>query len=393
MEKKKKNYDESIISNVSKDSKRKYDYINVPYKRDIRRGCINISSFHRKEIPIIPPKSFSFIDDKDKEINLKNFQFGHSHDNDSKKYKNSMYKEDDIKEDLNEENTPQIQLNSRNLLSYPKTYESRGNRNSRKMRHGGNRMYKNGTGNRVRINKQVKMILPDIPEDEDSQIHSKKMRMNTKKKNEIDQSEISLATTSSFNTSFQEEEESERYVKRKEKASINNSLKIISDNESLVNFKVNSIKKSKEKPLQENIYEKNQGSKDKNFIFNRNESSGKELKNTVKDNDNLEKKNKRRDNETLRNKFDLINDSTIRYKFGLFNNSNNKNKNNDVNYPIQEYKNNNDNSISENVSNQKHNKEDTIESSSNSKQAEPINDDDPEVFKYGTDMRDAKNVS
>jgi serine/threonine protein kinase len=298
-----------------------------------------------------------------------------------KKHKKSM---EEIKEDLGRRNAPKIQLNSREIPHYPVVYNSKLNRSNGKVRQ-----KSNGSSSNHYIhgksNKQVKVISPNITEIEDPPIQSKKIRVEKIRKNELDQSEMSLVTTSS---SQDEEEENERNIKRKEKPSIFDSLKILSDTESLANLKVNTNKKPKEKSPFEKNREENISTKNRNFIFTRDESSGNDLL----AHEQSEKKISKRELEVSNNNLDIFNDANIKYKFGMFNSNQHSNTNSNKNLTNTKPSHDNKDIISkESVASIFKSEENSMDSLLNIKQIEPISSDDPEIFKYGLDMRDAKN--
>jgi len=270
-------------------------------------------------------------------------------------------------EDLSENIPPKLQLNSREIPPYPENY-SKNNRKLRQRSH----------DNKSKYNKQVKVVPPN---DTGIELSAHNKRMKTDKENEQDQYEVS-STTSSDNSLYQDEDESERYLRKKEKQSIFDSLKILSDSESLVNLKVNNNKpKEKEEPsIEENLSTKN-----RNFIFNSNEPSTFDLNIQSK---TPETKKVKRGFEGSSNSLDLINNNNIKYRFGVFNNINNNPQT--TNNNNQETKNESEN-VKESVASLFQSKENSLDSLI--KQNETITVDDPEIFKYGLDMRDAKNVS
>jgi len=367
---KKENNDneESNITNSSKERKRKdIEYIDIPIDKEIIKTGVNLCYLHKKEKPVIPERALSFNDankEKEKEINRDEFKFYKPYN--SKSSGSPLSNKNENTEDLSENARPKLQLNSREIPPYPENY----GKNNRKLRQ-------RGHDNKSKYNKQVKVVPPN---DSEIELSAHNKRMKTDKETEQDQYEVSSTTTSSDNSLYQDEDESERYLRKKNKQSIFDSLKILSDSESLMNLKVNNNKpKEKEAPsIEENLSTKN-----RNFIFNSNEPSSFDLNIQSK---TPETKKAKREFEGSSNSLDLINNNNIKYRFGVFSNVNNNpqitNNNN------KESKNEDEN-VKESVASLFQSKENSLDSLI--KQNETITVDDPEIFKYGLDMRDAKN--
>jgi len=367
---KKENLEDTEVSNASNEKKYKdFEHINIPLDKDIKRAGVNMTYLHKKEKPIIPERARSFNDaNKAKEMNKDELQL---YKQNYMNQKNGPYM-NDLKEDLSEGLPPKVQMNTRDIPTYPENY----GKSNRKLRYGGN-------DHKTKHNKQVKVISPNITpnvtEIEDVPVHHKKIKIVDE--NDNDQSEISSATTTSYN-SYQDEDESERYSKRKEKPSIFDSLKILSDSESVINLKVNH-KKSKERSAKDSNKE-DLSTKNRNFIFTNDEGSFFENKDKTP-----EKTPIKRELETSSNSLDMINNSNVKYKFGLFNDNNANVKNDGAPNNAQEAKK-DGNTNSESVASIFKSKENSLESLLNQKGT--VNIDDPEIFKYGLDMRDVKNV-
>ncbi|OUM64170.1 hypothetical protein PIROE2DRAFT_9138 [Piromyces sp. E2] len=361
---KKENEEDTEISNASIANDKKYkdiEHINIPLDKDIKRAGINMTYLHKKEKPVIPERAHSFNDaNKAKEMNKDELKFYKQFYMNNKNGP-SMYR-NDMTEELSEGLPPKIQMNTRDIPPYPENY----GKNNRRLRHGGSDL-------KAKHNKQVKVISPNITEIEDFPVHNKKIKIDNE--NDQDQSEISSATTSSYN-SYQDGDDSERHLKRKEKVSIFDSLKILSDSESLVNLKINN-KKSKENVTTNNNGE-NLSTKNRNFIFTNDQNEKIPVKTSIK-----------RELESSSNSLDMINNANIKFKFGLFNDNNNVKSNAATNNsPVV---NNQENTNNESVASIFKSKENSVDSLINPKQKENGSTDDPEIFKYGMDVRDVKN--
>ena len=356
-------------SEVPKERKRKdIEYIDIPIDKEIRKNGINMSYLHKKEKPVIQERALSYNDANkeraEKELkkdDLKNFKPYNPYSRN-----NSNEKTEDLSESL----IPKLQLNSREIPPYPDNY-SKNNRKLRRRSH----------DNKSKYNKQVKDVSPNVNET-DLSARSKKMKINI---TELEQSEISSVTTSSSNSLYKDNDETEKYLSKENKPSVFESLKILSDSESIMSLKVGDKKAremgtSKEQPKKNNEENINISVKNRNFIFDNNELSNFDIQNKIS-----EKKKIKREFEGSTNSLDLINNNNIKYRFGIFNNNIQPSTDND-----KEKKEKNENAI-ESTCSLFQSKENSLASLIN--QNETIIVDDPEIFRYGLDMRDVKNVS
>jgi len=373
--KKKENNEEKTIRNEFTDGKRKFEYFNIPLDKEIKKAGVKMTYLHKKERPTIPPKSLSFNDaNKEKKSISIDFAFNYNDNNNNnfKKPKGFMGK-DEMKEGLA---PPKLQINSREISPFSESYDH----SVRRIRTKSSINYLN---NNRKVNKQVKVVSPISTEIEEPSIQNKKMKLETLR--DMDQSESSITSTTSYNSG--NADEIEKYNKRKEKSSIFDSLKILSDSESLMELKVSSFKKPKEKSMKAKPFEnpeENISTKRRNFIFTKDESSGIDH-GVPNENNKSDIKNIKRELEISTNSLDFQNDANIKYKFGVFNNSNNNiNNQNHEDKKIDE-------TSKESIASIFQSKENSIENLLNSKQASTVNSNDPEIFKYGLDMRDAKN--